>query len=75
MFSVDEPILEADLGVAFYKDDVRGIAERMDEVFDEMYRDGTLKAIIGKYLDDPEKYSSKWFAYCEIKSIFSIEDY
>ena len=25
--------------------------------------------------DDPEKYSSKWFAYCEIKSIFSIEDY
>ena len=22
--------------------------------------------------DDPEKYSSKWFAYCEIKSIFSM---
>lgn len=53
---LDEPLLEVDLGIAFYKDDVRGIAERVDEVLDGMYRDGTLKAIVGKYLDDPEKY-------------------
>ena len=53
---LDEPLLEVDLGVAFYKEDDRGIAERMDEVLDEMHRDGTLKAIIEKYLDDPEKY-------------------
>ena len=44
------------IGVAFAKDDDRGICEQMNQTLEEMRRDGTSLKIIGKYLDDPEKY-------------------
>ena len=42
--------------VAFAKDDDRGICEQMSQTLEEMRQDGTSLKIIGKYLDDPEKY-------------------
>ena len=53
---LEEPLLTAQLGVAFDKEDDRGFAEELTEIFKEMQKDGTEKKIIGKYLDDPEKY-------------------
>ena len=44
------------IGVAFAKEDDRGICEQMDQTLEEMRQDGTSLKIIGKYLDDPEKY-------------------
>ena len=44
------------IGVAFAKSDDRGICEHMNQTLEEMRRDGTSLKIIGKYLDDPEKY-------------------
>ena len=43
-------------GVAFAKDDDRGICEQMSQTLEEMRQDGTSLKIIGKYLDDPQKY-------------------
>ncbi len=44
------------IGVAFAKDDDRGICEQMDQTLEEMRQDGTSLKIIEKYLDDPQKY-------------------
>lgn len=52
---LDESLLDVGLGAAFYKDDDRGIAERLDNMLSEMHADGSLERIIGKYLDDPAK--------------------
>ena len=53
---LDEPLMTVGIGVAFAKDDDRGICENLDQVLQEMRQDGTSLKIIGKYLDDPEKY-------------------
>ena len=44
------------IGVAFSKNDKRGICEKLDKTLKEMRKDGTSKKIIGKYLSNPEKY-------------------
>ena len=44
------------IGVAFAKNDNRGICEQMEKTLEEMRQDGTTLEIVGKYLDDPEKY-------------------
>ena len=44
------------IGVAFAKDDDRGICEQMSQTLEEMRQDGTSLKIIEKYLDDPQKY-------------------
>ena len=44
------------IGVAFAKEDDRGICEQMDQTLEEMRKDGTALKIIEKYLDDPKKY-------------------
>ena len=44
------------IGVAFAKDDDRGICEQMSQTLEEMRQDGTSLKIVEKYLDDPEKY-------------------
>ena len=44
------------LGVAFGKNDVRGLETQLTATLDEMRADGTLAAIIGKYLANPEKF-------------------
>ena len=51
-----EPLLTVGLGVAFAKDDDRGLNEELSQTFEEMRSDGTMKRIIGKYLEHPEKY-------------------
>ena len=53
---LDEPLLTVGLGVAFSKYDDRGINEELTETFAEMREDGTMEQILGKYLDQPEKY-------------------
>ena len=53
---LEEPLMVVGIGVAFAKADDRGICEQMNQTLEEMRRDGTSLKIIGKYLDDPEKY-------------------
>ena len=53
---LEEPLLTAGLGVAFDKEDDRGLEEELSDTFKEMQADGTEKKILSKYLDDPEKY-------------------
>lgn len=51
-----EPLQVVGLGVAFGKNDVRGLETQLTATLDEMRADGTLAAIIGKYLANPEKF-------------------
>lgn len=53
---LDEPLMTVGIGVAFSKDDERGICEELDKTLEEMRKDGTSKEIIGKYLENPETY-------------------
>ena len=53
---LEEPLMLTGIGVAFAKDDDRGICEQMSQTLEEMRQDGTSLKIIEKYLDDPEKY-------------------
>ena len=53
---LEEPLMVVGIGVAFAKEDDRGICEEMDRTLEEMRQDGTSLKIIQKYLDDPEKY-------------------
>ena len=52
----EEPLMITGIGVAFAKDDDRGICEQMSQTLEEMRQDGTSLKIIEKYLDDPQKY-------------------
>lgn len=53
---LSEPLLTVGLGVAFAKNDSRGLDKELSQTFDEMRKDGTMQEIIGKYLEEPEKY-------------------
>ena len=53
---LEEPLMITGIGVAFAKDDDRGICEQMSQTLEEMRQDGTSLKIIEKYLDDPQKY-------------------
>ncbi len=53
---LDEPLMTVGIGVAFSNSDDRGICEELDQTLEEMRKDGTSEKIIGKYLDNPEKY-------------------
>lgn len=53
---LEEPLLTVGLGVAFAKNDDRGLAEALSEIFEEMRDDGTIRRILSKYLSDPEKF-------------------
>ncbi len=53
---LDESIKDVGLGYAFDKNDTRGIAEQLDTILSQMHEDGTLAEIVGKYLDNAEKY-------------------
>ncbi len=53
---LDESIKDVGLGYAFDKNDTRGIAEELDTVLSQMHKDGTLREIVGKYLDNPDKF-------------------
>lgn len=47
---LDEPLMEVGLGVAFDLSDERGIDSELEGALDEMRSDGTMEAIIAKYL-------------------------
>ena len=53
---LDEPLLAVGLGVAFDKDDTRGLNTRLDEVLKEMKADGTTRAVLSEYMSDPDRY-------------------
>lgn len=53
---LEEPLMVVGIGVAFAKENDRGICEELDRTLEEMRQDGTSLKIIEKYLDDPEKY-------------------
>ena len=50
---LDDPLLVTGIGVAFSKNDTRGLAARLDEVLEQMREDGSMEKLVGKYLDDP----------------------
>lgn len=53
---LDKPLLVTGIGVAFSNNDNRGLAQRLTETFAQMRRDGTLREILGRYLEHPETY-------------------
>lgn len=53
---LDEPLQVVGLGVAFAKNDVRGLEAQLTATLNEMRADGTSAAIIGKYLANPERF-------------------
>ena len=53
---LDEPLQVVGLGIAFAKNDTRGLETQLTATLEEMRQDGTSASIIGQYLSDPEKY-------------------
>ena len=53
---LEEPLLVTGLGVAFAKNDTRGLAAQLTEVFAQMREDGTLERIVSKYLEQASQY-------------------
>ncbi len=53
---LDETLMVTSLGVAFDKNDNRGLDIQLTQVLEQMRNDGTEKAIISTYLDDADKY-------------------
>lgn len=51
-----EPLLVTGIGVAFSPEDRRGLAQQLDDTLAEMRADGTMKEIVGRYLDEPEGF-------------------
>ena len=53
---LEEPLLVTGLGVAFAKNDSRGLDLQLNDTFAQMREDGTLERIDGKYLDHASQY-------------------
>ena len=53
---LDQPLQTVGLGVAFDKEDERGLQNELNDVLDQMKKDGTIAEIVGKYLTDAERY-------------------
>lgn len=53
---LEQPLLTVELGVAFDREDTRGLDTQLTEVLDQMQEDGTTEQIIGKYLPDAGRY-------------------
>lgn len=51
-----EPLLVTGIGVAFSPVDQRGLAQQLDDTLAEMRADGTMKEIVGRYLENPDSY-------------------
>lgn len=51
-----EPLMITGIGVAFYRDDKRGLAEKLQQTLQEMHNDGTTKKIVEHYLGDATSY-------------------
>ena len=53
---LEEPVLVTGLGVAFAKNDSRGLDHQLNDTFAQMREDGTLERIVGKYLEHASQY-------------------
>ena len=53
---LEPPLLVSGIGVAFSNDDPRGLADELTKTLAEMRQDGTLFAIVSRYLPNPGKY-------------------
>lgn len=53
---LEKPLQSVDLGVAFDKNDTRGLNTELTKVLKEMQDDGTIEKVIGKYLSDADMY-------------------
>ena len=53
---LEEPLLVTGLGVAFAKNDSRGLDHQLNDTFARMREDGTLERIVGKYLEHASQY-------------------
>ena len=53
---LEEPLLVTGLGVAFAKNDTRGLDSQLNAVLAQMRTDGTLEQILGKYLEHASQY-------------------
>lgn len=53
---LEEPLQSVELGVAFDKNDTRGLHTQLTTVLSEMQKDGATARVIGKYLQNAENY-------------------
>ena len=53
---LEEPILITGLGVAFARNDQRGIDKELQKTLQQMRADGTTRKIVAKYMDNPDEY-------------------
>ena len=53
---LEEPLLVTGLGIAFAKNDSRGLDHQLNDTFAQMREDGTLERIVGKYLEHASQY-------------------
>lgn len=53
---LDEPLVITGVGVAFDKDDERGLDKELQRVLQDMREDGTIRKVAAKYLDDVDSY-------------------
>ena len=53
---LEEPLLVTGLGVAFAKNDTRGLDSQLTDTLAQMRADGTLERIIGRYLENASQY-------------------
>lgn len=51
-----QPLQVVHLGVAFDHDDTRGLDQKLSETLKQMQQDGSVKAIVGKYLQNADSY-------------------
>lgn len=59
---LEEPLQTVGLGVAFDKNDRRGLQEQLNQVLEQMRQDGTTAEIIGRYLPDADSYLGGGYA-------------
>ena len=59
---LEEPLQTVGLGVAFDKNDRRGLQEQLNRVLEQMRQDGTSAEIIGRYLPDADSYLGGGYA-------------
>lgn len=59
---LEEPLQTVGLGVAFDKNDRRGLQEQLNRVLEQMRQDGTVAEIIGQYLPDADSYLGGGYA-------------
>lgn len=53
---LEEPLLKSGIGVAFYRQDLRGIEQKLSKALNEMNEDGTVQRIADKFLQNAKHY-------------------